>query len=71
MLLEAQDRRTFFLFGDAARNRESSGSGLGLAICRSIVEAHGGEITAAHSPLGGVWIRVSLPLRTASAGDQP
>jgi two-component system sensor histidine kinase BaeS len=47
---------------DASRNRQSGGAGLGLALCHSIVAGHEGEILARPSPLGGVWIRVSLPL---------
>lgn len=47
---------------DASRNRRSGGAGLGLAIARNIVEAHGGTITAEHSPLGGLGIRISLPV---------
>jgi len=47
---------------DGSRSRESGGAGLGLAICRTIVTAHGGEITARLSPLGGVCIDVKLPL---------
>lgn len=46
---------------EGSRSRTSGGAGLGLAICRSIVEAHGGEIIAQASPFGGVWIRVDLP----------
>jgi two-component system sensor histidine kinase BaeS len=46
---------------ESSRSREHGGSGLGLAICRSIVQAHGGEITAARSDLGGVSIRVEWP----------
>ncbi|MFT4241737.1 MAG: ATP-binding protein [Acidovorax sp.] len=38
------------------------GSGLGLAISRTIVQAHGGRITAQHSPLGGLRIVLDLPL---------
>ena len=38
------------------------GSGLGLAICRTIVQAHGGSIEAAASPLGGLRITLWLPL---------
>ncbi|QNP48281.1 ATP-binding protein [Diaphorobacter aerolatus] len=38
------------------------GSGLGLAICRSIVQAHGGQIDAAQSPLGGLRITLTLAL---------
>ncbi len=47
---------------DSSRNRASGGAGLGLAIARSVVEAHGGAIHAAGSPLGGLWVRLSLPL---------
>ena len=47
---------------DASRNRSAGGAGLGLAICRNIVEAHAGTITAHTSPLGGVWIRIVMPL---------
>ena len=54
-----------FVRGDDARSRASGGSGLGLAICRRIVDAHGGTITAAASPLGGLAISVHLPLPRA------
>jgi two-component system sensor histidine kinase BaeS len=47
---------------ERSRNRSSGGAGLGLAICRNIVEAHEGAIEALHSPLGGIWIRITLPL---------
>lgn len=47
---------------DGSRNRAAGGAGLGLAICRSIVEAHEGKIEARISPLGGLWVRVQLPL---------
>jgi len=46
---------------DRSRSRALGGSGLGLAICREIVLAHGGEIHAEKSPLGGLSIRVRLP----------
>src|SRR5947199_310251 len=49
---------------DASRSRANGGAGLGLAICRSIAAAHGGEIAAAPSPLGGLRVRVALPLAT-------
>lgn len=52
---------------EGSRNRSSGGAGLGLAICRNIVEAHEGAIEALHSPLGGIWLRITLPL---SAGFQ-
>lgn len=47
---------------EGSRNRASGGSGLGLSICWNIVDAHGGEITAAHSPLGGLEIKLTFPL---------
>ncbi len=47
---------------DKSRSRELGGAGLGLAICKNIVEAHGGVIQARHSPLGGLWLAVTLPL---------
>lgn len=52
---------------DAARNRGKSGSGLGLAISRTLIETQGGEIRALPSPLGGVWIRIQLPLAGRNA----
>ena len=51
-----------FFRGEISRNRATGGSGLGLAICRSIVDAHGGTITAHQSPLGGVWVALRFPL---------
>lgn len=47
---------------ETSRTRVAGGAGLGLAICRNIVEAHAGTVDAQPSPLGGVWIRVTLPL---------
>lgn len=51
---------------EMARTRRAGGSGLGLSICQSIVQAHGGTITAAPSPLGGLAILIDLP-RAAEA----
>ena len=48
--------------GEASRNRVSGGAGLGLAICRNIVDAHSGTISAHQAALGGVLIRVTLPV---------
>ena len=40
---------------------KTSGMGMGLAIARSIVEQHGGSITASNAPAGGVLVTISLP----------
>lgn len=48
--------------GEASRNRGHGGSGLGLAIAQRIATAHGGELRAQPSPLGGLRIELTLPL---------
>ncbi|NVZ22588.1 ATP-binding protein [Pseudomonas costantinii] len=53
-----------FYRGDASRNRSRGGAGLGLAICHSIALAHGGSLSADHSPLGGLWLTLHLPRNT-------
>lgn len=45
---------------------KANGMGIGLTICRSIVEAHGGTITAANHPEGGAMVSIAIPL-----GDHP
>ncbi len=47
---------------DTSRNRRSGGAGLGLALAKAMVEGQGGRIVAQRSPLGGLWVRVTLPL---------
>lgn len=47
---------------EQSRNRDHGGSGLGLSLCKQIVEAHQGTITALDSSLGGLSIKISLPL---------
>jgi two-component system sensor histidine kinase BaeS len=47
---------------EKSRSREHGGSGLGLALCKQIVEAHGGTISLQNSPLGGLEVKIVLPL---------
>ncbi|WP_218668157.1 ATP-binding protein [Vreelandella utahensis] len=47
---------------EGSRSRASGGAGLGLAICERIAQAHDGDLTAYESPLGGLGIRLRLPL---------
>ena len=50
-----------FYRGDKART-DNGASGLGLAIARSLVEAHGGQLTAANDPAGGARFTIALPV---------
>lgn len=47
---------------ESSRNRSLGGAGLGLALCRSIVGGHQGDIEASASSIGGLCIRVRIPL---------
>ena len=41
---------------------KDNGMGIGLSVCRSIIEAHGGKISATPNPDGGVAFRFTLPV---------
>jgi signal transduction histidine kinase len=53
-----------FYKGDKSRQHNGE-SGLGLAIARSIVEAHGGKITAVSPPNAGTTFTITLPINHA------
>ena len=67
VLIEVQDSGT----GIAAEKLESifdpfvtskpEGLGMGLSICRSIIERHGGKISAANNPERGAKFSIALP----------
>ena len=46
---------------DQARNLDESGTGLGLSIARDIARSHGGDVSLADSPLGGLRATVRIP----------
>jgi signal transduction histidine kinase len=61
---EAELPRVFqpFYRVEESRSRDTGGTGLGLAIAQSIVQAHGGELTLANRPGGGLRASIRLPL---------
>jgi signal transduction histidine kinase len=54
------------IFDRFYRSPDSPGSGLGLPIAKSLVEAHGGNISATSDPAAGTTIRLMFPLEQAS-----
>jgi len=53
--------RPFFTTKNGKDRPAGSGSGVGLAFCRRVVDAHGGEITAASEPGQGSTFTIRLP----------
>ena len=47
---------------DKSRGQNKSGVGLGLSIANDIIRSHGGNIFLDKSPLGGLRVKISLPL---------
>jgi signal transduction histidine kinase len=50
-----------FVRGEASRSLATGGAGLGLSIARSILRAHGGEVTLENCEGGGLTAHVVLP----------
>jgi signal transduction histidine kinase len=46
---------------EESRNRQTGGSGLGLAVVRTIIRAHGGEVSLRNAERGGLVASVLLP----------
>lgn len=46
---------------DTSRNSETGGSGLGMTIARDVVHSHGGQISLAESPEGGLRVILDFP----------
>jgi two-component system sensor kinase FixL len=39
------------------------GTGIGLGICRSLIEAHGGQLNVRHPEKNGAWFTFTLPIK--------
>lgn len=60
--------RPFYRIDDA-RGRRTGGVGLGLAITQRAVRLHGGSVTAANRPGGGLTVEIRLPLAAEQAPE--
>jgi two-component system osmolarity sensor histidine kinase EnvZ len=47
---------------DESRGKDTGGSGLGLNIAQTAIENHGGQMFLEDSPLGGLRVRITLPI---------
>jgi signal transduction histidine kinase len=56
---------------DAFVTTKSHGMGLGLAICSTIIEQHGGKLTASSDGKSGALFQVSLPIEPTGQTPRP
>jgi len=56
--------------GDEPESDQKRNMGIGLSVCMTIVQAHGGMMTARNQPSGGALVAFSLPLEEAPHEDQ-
>ena len=47
---------------DDARGMETGGTGLGLSIAQTAIENHGGQMFLENSDMGGLRVRIVLPI---------
>jgi len=68
---EADLERVFdpFVRVEKSRNLETGGTGLGLSIARTVIHAHGGDITLSNIQDRGLLVDITLPLATGGKGD--
>ena len=45
-----------------SRNRDTGGTGLGITIARDIAHSHGGDLLLENSPIGGLRVKINLPI---------
>jgi signal transduction histidine kinase len=62
--------RPFYRVGDD-RDRQTGGVGLGLAIAQQAIRLHGGTISAANAPDGGLVVELVLPAATPDSDREP
>ncbi|MCF6305134.1 MAG: ATP-binding protein, partial [Rhodobacteraceae bacterium] len=60
-----------FVRVEKSRNLETGGTGLGLSIARTVIHAHGGEITLSNSTDGGLEVHITLPKIDANSIETP
>jgi len=70
-IADAEKARVFERFYTVADGEgdHRRGTGLGLALCKSIVNAHGGDIVVLDNPPHGAIFRVTLPLARTDAPE--